>query len=196
MTDGQKDMDRRTESQENLTFPDIQSNRRARKYSLKVQVMRVLWALSYPLFRLSPRPLWGARRIILRAFGAKVARGVRIYPDVAVFMPWNIELGEQSTIGWGVRLYALGPMIIGNSATISQYAHLCGGTHDISKPDRPLVKCKIEIGAGAWVATEAFIGPDVTIGERAIVGARAVVMRDVPADAIAQGNPAKVMTRD
>jgi putative colanic acid biosynthesis acetyltransferase WcaF len=55
----------------------------------------------------------------------------------------------------------------------------------------PLLKLPIEIGADAWVCADAFIGPDVVIGERVIVGARAVVMKDVAADLVVAGNPAR-----
>ena len=174
-------------------LPDIASNRAARKYSRRENVMRVAWALFQPIFRLTPRPLWGLRRAQLRLFGATVGEGAHIYPSAIIAMPWNITFGKNCTVGWGVRLYALGPMRIGDNATISQYAHLCGGTHDWSEPARPLIKTPIEICDGAWICTEAFVGPAVTVGRGAIVGARAVVMRDVSTQSTVAGNPAQIL---
>lgn len=177
-------------------MPDITANRSARKYRVYEQILRVLWAATVPLFRLTPRPLWAVRRVHLRLFGAQVGRGARIYPSAVIFMPWNITFGDQCTVGWGVKLYALGPMQIGARATISQYAHLCGGTHDLSFAERPLVKARVSIGNGAWVAAEAFVGPGVTVGERAVVGARAVTLKDVSEGVVVSGNPAQIIRRN
>jgi putative colanic acid biosynthesis acetyltransferase WcaF len=58
-----------------------------------------------------------------------------------------------------------------------------------------LLKLPIEIGCGAWVCADAFIGPGVRVGEHAIVGARAVAVRDVPAATVVVGNPAIAVRR-
>ncbi|WP_249275996.1 acetyltransferase [Rhodobacter sp. JA431] len=131
--------------------------------------------------------------MILRLFGAKIAEGVHIYPTVRITMPWNIEIGETAAIGDRAILYALGAIYIGPRATVSQGAHLCAGSHDISKPDRPLIRPPIKIEQDAWIAADAFVGPGVTIGAGAIVGARAVAMRDVAPRTIVVGNPARVI---
>lgn len=170
-----------------------QQNRNAVKWSRAEIGLRVLWALTTPLFRFSPRPLWGWRRIVLRAFGAKVGAQVHVYPTARITMPWNLEIGEMAAVGDHAIIYALGPISIGPRATISQYAHLCAGTHDISSEDRTLLKLPISIGADAWVATEAFVGPGVSIGLRAIVGARAVVTKDIAANHVVAGNPARTI---
>jgi putative colanic acid biosynthesis acetyltransferase WcaF len=108
-----------------------------------------------------------------------------------------LDLKDQCAIGDRATLYALGPITIGPRATISQGAHLCAGTHDISRPDRPLLKPPITIGADAWIAADAFIGPNVIVEAGAIVGARAVVMKDVPGNTTVVGNPARqVKKRD
>jgi putative colanic acid biosynthesis acetyltransferase WcaF len=169
---------------------DIAANRGTAKWSGRVQVARMLWNVISPLFRLSPRPLWAWRRMLLRAFGAEVGSEVHVYPTVRITMPWNIRIGDQAAIGDRAILYALGPIEIGPRATISQGAHLCAGTHDITLLDRPLVKSPITIGAEAWIAADAFIGPGVKVGERAIVGARSVAMKDIAPGWIAVGNPA------
>ncbi len=120
---------------------------------------------------------------------------MRVFPTVRVFAPWNLTIGEGTSIGDGVILYNLGPLTLGSAVTISQRAHLCGGTHDYTKSTMPLIKAPINVGNEAWVAAEAFVGPNVTVGERSVVAARAVVVRDVPVDSIVVGNPAKVVKR-
>lgn len=169
---------------------DISANRSARKWTRREQAARVLWSLCRPLFLLSPRPLWAWRRGLLSLFGAQVGRDVHIYPTVRVTMPWNLTLEDECAVGDRAILYALGPIRIGERATVSQGAHVCAGSHDITRPDRPLVKPPIEIGADAWVAADAFVGPGVTVGAGAIVGARAVAMSPVPSCTVVVGNPA------
>ena len=172
---------------------DIAANRATRKYSLRVQAARVMWGLGALAFRLSPRPLWAWRRLILRAFGARVGAEVHIYPSVRIIMPWNIEIGEMAAVGDRATLYALGPIRIGPRATISQNAHLCAGSHDITRLDRRLITPAIAVEADVWIAADAFIGPGVTVGAGAVVGARAVVMRDVASRTLIAGNPARLL---
>lgn len=172
---------------------DIAANRAARNWRRRALAGRVLWRLAAPLFRLSPRPLWGFRAALLRAFGASVGRDVRVHPTVRIAIPWNLALGDRASVGDGAILYALGPIAIGPDATVSQGAHLCAGTHDFRDPAMALLKPPIAVGAGAWVCAEAFVGPGVTVGPMAVLGARAVAMRDVPAAAVAAGNPARVV---
>lgn len=174
---------------------DVAANRNARKWSRREQTGRVLWALAWPLFRLSPRPLWGWRRMLLRVFGAKVSPNVHVFPTVRITIPWNLDLGRDCAVGDRVILYALGPITISARATVSQGAHLCAGTHDIADPARPLVKPPILIGPDAWIAADAFVGPGVTVGAGAVVGARAVVMKDVQPGHIVVGNPARTIKK-
>jgi putative colanic acid biosynthesis acetyltransferase WcaF len=128
---------------------------------------------------------------LLYIFGAKVATGAHVYPTVRIAIPWNITLGRDCAVGDRVILYSLGPISIGSRATISQGAHLCAGTHDLTDAARTLLKPPVTVGDDAWVCADAFIGPGVNIGKRAIVGARAVVMRDVRQSVIVAGNPAR-----
>lgn len=170
---------------------DVSANRNSRSWSRREQFGRIAWAAARPLFALSPRPMWGWRCWLLRRFGARVGREVHIYPSVRITVPWNLTLGEQCAVGDRAILYALGPITIGERTTVSQGAHLCAGTHDISRPDRPLVRPPIVIGNDAWIAADAFVGPAVTVGAGSVAGARAVVMNDVEAGWIVVGNPAR-----
>lgn len=170
---------------------DIAGNRGSTKYSRREQVERVLWALCSPLFRLSPRHLYGWRNLLLRVFGARIGRRVQVYPSARIFLPSLLAIGDDTTIGPEARLYNLGPLRIGARVTVSQSAHLCGGTHDDSDPAFRLIRAAITLGDDCWICADAFVGPTVTIGEGAVLGARAVAMRDVPAWQVHAGNPAR-----
>jgi len=171
--------------------PDISSNRSARKYSRAELAGRVLWGMVSPLFRFSPRLCWGWRNSLLRAFGANVGHHVQIHPSVRIFLPWNLIIGDWSSIGFDALIYNLGPVTLGSRVTISQRAHLCAGSHDYRDPSMTLLKPPIKIGDGVWICADAFVGPGVSVGEGAVVGARAVVMRDVEPLSVMAGNPAR-----
>lgn len=172
---------------------DIDACRRQRPYSRWEYLGRVLWALIWPLFRFSPRPLFAWRRFLLRLFGARIGRQAHVYPSARIYLPWNLTLGDEASIGEWALVYNLGPVTIGAGATISHRAHLCAGSHDYSNPTLPLLRLPILIGPQAWVCADAFIGPEVRVGEGAVVGAAAVVVRDVAPWQIVAGNPARVV---
>ncbi|MDB5021035.1 MAG: transferase [Pedobacter sp.] len=159
-------------------------------FSLKNRLARLLWTISAVLFfHLSPRPFHSWRSFLLRLFGAKVGKGVHVYPGVKIWAPWNLDLADECGIASGAILYSQGKITIGKRAVVSQGAHLVTGTHDYTKPGFPLVTRSITVCDQAWIATEAFIHPGVTIGEGCIIGARAVVSKDMPAWKICSGHP-------
>lgn len=172
---------------------DIDSNRKASKYTRGEQLRRVLWMAGAMLFRCIPRPFFGVRAALLRVFGARIGARVHIYPSTHVYMPWHLIVDDDAAIGEWVLIYNLGPVRIGARATVSHRAHLCAGTHDASDPALPLLKPPIEIGPDAWVCADAFVGPNVTIGQGAVVGAAAVCVRDVAPWSKVAGNPARVI---
>lgn len=169
----------------------VAERRAFRKWSQKEIAGRVLWSCVSPLFRWSPRPFWGWRCSLLRCFGARLGRGVNIYPSCRITIPWHLEIDDWSTIGDGVILYALGTINIGASVTVSQGAHICAGSHDYENPKFSLLKLPITIQDSAWVCADAFVGPNVTIGEGAVVAARAVVVKDIASWEVVGGNPCK-----
>lgn len=172
---------------------DIDAVRRRPNYTRCELLGRVLWGLGRVVFRFTPRPLFGVRSTILRLFGARVGRHVHIHPTARIFVPWHLRIGDYSSIGDGAIIYNLGMVTIGERTTVSQYAHLCAGTHDHRDPEFRLLRSPITIGDEAWICADAFIGPGVTVGDRAIVGARGVAMKDISPAAIVGGNPARVL---
>ena len=152
----------------------------------------MLWAFVYTfLFRPSFHNLYGYRALLLRCFGAKLGRNVRIRRTARIEIPWNVELADNVSVGDHAILYSLGKITIGRWSFVSQYAHLCAGTHDQTTRTYPLLRLPITLGEDVWVAADAFVGPGVTVGDRTVVGARASAFADLPSDVVAVGNPAK-----
>lgn len=163
-------------------------------FSLGNRLARVCWGLTWLLLaRFTPPPLHAWRRLVLRAFGARVGNGARVHGSVRIWLPANLELGENCLIGPGAHLYNQGRITIGARSVVSQGAHICASTHDISDPHFQLLLRPVTIGTQAWVAAEAFVGPGVTVGDRAVVGARAALFEDAAPDGIYSGNPARLI---
>jgi putative colanic acid biosynthesis acetyltransferase WcaF len=167
-------------------------SRTASGWSLRIKFARVAWALFSPLFW----PLWGryasgARIWALRLFGARIGASCLVCGGVSVWMPWNLTMGDGSTLGPSVEVYNFARITIGQETTISQYSYLCSATHDYTLPDMPLRMHPITIGSGAWVCARSFIGPRVIIGDGTVIGAGSVVTRDMPPWTVCAGNPCR-----
>ncbi|MDB4766597.1 putative colanic acid biosynthesis acetyltransferase [bacterium] len=158
------------------------------------KVLRALWgAVWLLLFRPSPRLCHQWRRFLLRLFGAKIDKTVRIDSSAEVFYPPNLTLLEYVVIGPRVDLYCVAPITICKNAMVSQYSYLCSASHDYTQSHLPLIASPIVIGTGTWVCAKAFVGPGVTIGNNSLVAAGSVVVRDVADNQIVGGNPAKFL---
>ena len=164
--------------------------------SLRNRIGRSMWGIVWTmLFRPSPRIFHAWRCFLLRLFGAKIGRGVRVYPSAQVWAPWHLEMGDFSCLGPEVDCYCVAPIRIETHAVVSQYSYLCSASHDYEQPDFPLITDPIVIAEGAWVAADAFVGMGVTIGTGAVVGARSSVFKDVEPWTVVGGNPARFIKK-
>ena len=165
-------------------------------YSTQEKVRRLLWAITQATFFRFSFHTWNGWRIyLLRSYGATIDSSCVIRRTVIIECPWNLTMGANSCLGNNVVLYCLGKVTIGDRVSISQYAHLCAGTHDYTHDDMPLQRPPITICDDVWLAADSFVGPNVTVGEGAILGARGVAMRDLDARSIYSGNPATIIKK-
>jgi len=168
-------------------------------FSKKNKLGRIFWNVCYyflfRLFFLNIHLFKVIRNYILKFFGAKIGNGVNIYSSVKIWAPWNLEIGDNSTIGPKVNIYNQGKIRIGSDTVISQKSFLCASTHDFEISNYPLLLKPISIGDQVWVASDAFIGPNVIISEGAVVGARAAVFKNVESWTVVGGNPAKFIRK-
>jgi putative colanic acid biosynthesis acetyltransferase WcaF len=155
--------------------------------------VQLWWIVQALFFHPSPQVLYGWRRLLLRAFGARIGKGVLIRPSVTVTYPWKLSIGDWSWVGDHATLYTLGEITIEDHAVVSQHAYLCTGSHDYTRPTFDLYAKPIHVEAEAWLAAHVFVGPGVTIGRGAVVGACSVVLKDVPAGMVCAGNPLRIV---
>lgn len=161
-------------------------------WTLREKIMRAIWMVfGRSIFWMSFHNWYRFRNQLLRLFGAKVGKGVTIRPTVSIEVPWNLEIEDGATVGDYAILYSLGRIHLGKRSIISQYSHLCAGTHDYTDHSFPLIRSPITVHDDVWIGADVFVGPDVIIGELAVVGARSSVYKSLEPKKVYVGNPAR-----
>lgn len=130
-------------------------------------------------FRYSFRPFHRWRAFLLALFGAKLGRGVHIYPKARVWAPWNLVVGDYVGVADGVNIYNMDTITIGDYCVVSQGVHLCGGSHDYNSASFQLFAKPIMLGKNSWICADAFVGLGVSVAEGVVVGARSVVTKTI-----------------
>ena len=162
------------------------------KISLKNKFLRVVWSVVWALFfRPSPRIFHLWRRLLLIAFGAKIAKGVNVYPSAKVWAPWNLSMDKKSCLGDYVNCYNVAPIKIGANSTVSQFSYLCTASHDYSNKNMELIVGPIVIGSDVWITADVFVGPGLKISNGAVILARSSVFNDIAEYMVAGGTPAR-----
>ena len=102
---------------------------------------------------------------------------------------------DFSCVADEVDCYNVAAIELGERAIVSQKSFLCTASHDYQSTSFELLVGPIIVGARAWVAADAFVGPGVRIGEGAVLGARSVAVDDIDDWIVAVGNPARPVGR-
>jgi putative colanic acid biosynthesis acetyltransferase WcaF len=164
-------------------------------FSLRHRFLRLCWQIVWLLFfRITPIPFFACRACILRFFGAEVGISTYVYPNVRIWAPWQLVLGDKATLGPGVEVYNPGGVHLGHHAIVSQDAYLCGGSHDFNDLAFPMTWAPIVLEPYSWICARAVVLPGVTVGKGAILGAAAVISKDMDPLGVYVGNPARMVT--
>lgn len=166
-------------------------------WTLKEVFLIHLWHYTWLLlYRTTPKHFFnGWRLLLLRLFGARISGRPFVFPSSKVYAPWLLAIGHKSCLGPKSEVYNLGPVVIKERATVSQYAYICNGTHDLSLPNMPLLVGEVVIEDKVFIGARAMILPGIKIGEFAVVGAGAVVTKDVAPYDVVGGNPARFIKK-
>lgn len=127
------------------------------------------------------------------------ARRLTVYGPVAIHHAENIIMGDDCTLNHWCVLNARAPLIIGQRVRISAGSMITTAGLETQVPPgerRRHESEKITIGDDVWIGAGAVVLPGITIGPRTVVGAGAVVTRDLPADVVAVGIPARPVTKN
>ena len=134
------------------------------------------------------------RELLGQLTGAAVAESVRVFPPLASDFGRNITLGERIFINAGCRFQDQGGVRIGDDCLIGHNTVFATLNHDLDPSRRAdMHPAPIVLGRNVWIGANVTILPGVRIGDNAVVAAAAVVTKDVPADAVVVGAPARVV---
>ena len=142
------------------------------------------------IVRVSWNPFMGIKIALLRAFGAKIGKGLVIKNNVIIKSSWNLVIGEDCWLGESCWIDNLDKVIIGNNVCISQGALLLTGNHDYTISSMPYRNAPIKIEDGAWIGAKTTVCPGVTVHHNAILTVGSVATMDMVENWIYQGNPA------
>lgn len=126
--------------------------------------------------------------------------GETIDPSNEIRLPFysdagfNIHFGKNVFVNSGVMFTDLGGITLEDGVLIGPGASLITVNHPLNPAERHgLELASVHIKQNAWVGAQAIILPGVTVGENAVVAAGAVVTKNVPANTVVAGTPARVI---
>jgi acetyltransferase-like isoleucine patch superfamily enzyme len=110
----------------------------------------------------------------------------------------EVEIGRKTVIGQECTISAYQRVTIGEQCVVADRAMFIDFDHGVVEVERPIrlqgiYKRDVEIGSNVWIGYGACILRGVRVGDNAVVGTNAVVTKDVPANAVVGGVPARVL---
>ena len=136
------------------------------------------------------------RELLSELFGYQVPRSFRVFPPFYADFGKNISVGEGVFINACCHFQDHGGVTLGDGCQIGHNVVFATLNHELPPERRGVTRpAPIMLGKKVWVGSNATILQGVTIGDNAIVAAGAVVTKDVPANTIVGGVPARVIKR-
>lgn len=135
------------------------------------------------------------RAVFSELIGKPVDDGFSLIPPFYTTGGENLRVGRNVFINQNCTMYDLGGIDIGDDVMIGPNVSLITSGHPLDPAQRRacVIAKPIVIGKNVWIAAGATIIAGVTVGENAVVAAGSVVTRDVPANTLVAGNPARVI---
>ncbi|EOL8877620.1 maltose O-acetyltransferase [Enterobacter mori] len=122
--------------------------------------------------------------------------GAYIEPSFRCDYGYNIYLGKEFYANFDCVMLDVCPIHIGDNCMLAPGVHIYTATHPLDPVERNSgveFGKPVTIGNNVWIGGRAVINPGVTLGDNVVVASGAVVTKDVPANAVVGGNPAKII---
>ncbi|MET8113069.1 sugar O-acetyltransferase [Streptomyces prasinus] len=135
-----------------------------------------------------------AAQSILTELLGSVGEAAHVRPPLYVDYGSNITIGARTFVNYNLTALDVAAIVIGEDCQIGPNVQLLTPTHPVEpgpRRDKLEAAQPITIGDNVWIGGGAIVLPGVTIGDNSVIGAGAVVTKDVPANVIAVGNPAR-----
>lgn len=134
------------------------------------------------------------RTLLSELFGKPVPPSLRVFPPFYTDFGKNIEVGNNVFINACCHFQDHGGVTLGDGCQIGHNVVFATLNHGLAPEHRHTTyPAPIVLGKNVWVGSNSTILQGVTVGDNAVVAAGAVVTKDVPANAIVGGVPAKVI---
>ncbi|MFC9627345.1 sugar O-acetyltransferase [Streptomyces sp. NPDC056930] len=136
-----------------------------------------------------------ARSVVAELIG-DLGVGAHIRPPLFVDYGAHITVGQDTFINYNLTALDVAPITIGRDCQIGPNVQLLTPTHPVEpqpRRDRLEAAKPITIGDNVWLGGGAIVLAGVSIGDNSVIGAGAVVTKDIPANVVAVGNPARVI---
>lgn len=145
--------------------------------------------------RTFPHDAVAAQEILAQLIG-ELGDGVEVRPPLFVDYGSHVSIGAKTFVNFNLTALDVAPITIGRDCQLGPGVQLLTPTHPLDpEPRRAKLEAAqpIVIGDNVWLGGGAIVLAGVSIGENSIIGAGAVVTKDIPANVIALGNPARVL---
>jgi acetyltransferase-like isoleucine patch superfamily enzyme len=134
------------------------------------------------------------RRILIEITGREIDRSTTIFIPFHTNFGRHIQIGKNVFINHACTFLDLGGITIEDDVQIGPKVNIITENHPVDPSQRKTLNLQpVLIKRNAWIGAAATILPGVTIGENSIVAAGAVVHKDVSANTIVGGNPARII---
>ncbi|TLU65097.1 acyltransferase [Thalassotalea litorea] len=140
------------------------------------------------------------RYALIKSAAKKVGKNVYIGRGVVIKNSQNLSVGHNVSIHDSCYLDSIGEIKIGDNVSIAHHSSILSFNHSWTDTDKPikyneLALSPVVIKDDVWVGCGVRIMPGVTVHSRSIIAAGSVVTRDVPAEVVVAGVPAKIIKR-
>lgn len=135
-------------------------------------------------------------RAILAELVGSLGEGAYVKPPLAVDYGENLHIGARTFVNSNLTALDVATITIGEDCQLGPNVQLLTPTHPVDpRPRRDKLEAAqpIVLGDNVWLGGGVVVCPGVTIGDNTVVGAGSVVVRDLPANVVAVGNPARVV---
>lgn len=134
------------------------------------------------------------RQMLSRLFGRQVDETLRVFPPFYTDFGKNITIGKNVFINACCHFQDQGGITLGDGCLIGHNVVFATLNHGFAPADRAsLYPAPIVLGKNVWVGSNSTLLQGIRIGDNAVIGAGSVVTKDVPANTIVGGVPARIL---